>query len=120
MNKQSEDKIQQTIIVWFRNTFCLAHHNPKLKIFAVPNADVSSDAHRIKMFSTGVEGGVADLVVLLPEGQMFFVEVKTPEGRMSPKQLKFSDDVSQLGFNCYIVRCLEEFQRLPEIKKLLC
>jgi len=118
--KKSEDKIQQEIVVWFRNTFCLAHHNPKLKIFAVPNADVSSDAHRIKMFSTGVEAGVADLIVLLPGAQIIFVEVKTEIGRLSPKQTKFSIDVDELGFCYYMVRSIEQFKNLPEIKKMLC
>lgn len=115
---KAEEKIQQEIVMRFRNTYCLKHHKPRLKIFAVPNADVSGDLHRMKMVATGLEGGVSDLIVLLPGAVALFVEVKTEVGRQSDKQKSFQQQVEDLGFVYHLVRSAEAFFAIPEISAL--
>ncbi len=41
--------------------------------------------------------GVYDRVVVLPDGRIWFVELKAPTGRLSKLQEKFRDDVTALG-----------------------
>ena len=41
--------------------------------------------------------GVADRVVCLPGGVVWFVELKTEGGRLSPLQKVFADDMARLG-----------------------
>jgi hypothetical protein len=41
--------------------------------------------------------GVADRVVCLPDGQTWFVELKTKGGRLSPLQTVFARDMTRLG-----------------------
>ena len=41
--------------------------------------------------------GVADRIVLLPSGVVWFVELKTVKGRLSPWQKLFAADMARLG-----------------------
>jgi hypothetical protein len=97
---KDEDRIQQEIIVWFRNIYrvgIIAH---------VPN----ENQHRL--INIGVLPGFADLIVLLPNARTLFIEVKTPTGKQSPRQAKFEAEVIALGFEYYVVRTLDEFIRI--------
>jgi hypothetical protein len=101
--KKLENKIQQEIVIWFKNNHCLKTHSPRCCIFSVPN----EMQMRFKM--TGLLSGASDLVVLLPE-RCIFVEVKTEIGRQSEKQKEFEQIVTDLGFEYILVRNLEQFQ----------
>ena len=49
-----------------------------------------------KFVSPG-RAGVADRIVVLPGGAVWFVEVKAPGGRLSPLQRVFAQDMERLG-----------------------
>jgi len=55
----------------------------------------------------GVYPGFADLVVLC-EGRMLFLELKSPTGRLSPAQEAFRDTVVAQGFGWALVRSLDD------------
>lgn len=48
-------------------------------------------------FTSPGRGGVSDRIVCLPDGQTWFVELKTEGGRLSPLQKIFADDMARLG-----------------------
>ena len=48
-------------------------------------------------FVSPAHRGVADRVVCLPDGVVWFVELKAPGGRLSPFQKVFADDMARLG-----------------------
>lgn len=50
-------------------------------------------------FTSPAHRGVSDRIVLLPGGVVWFVEVKTETGRLSPLQEVFRRDVISLGGN---------------------
>ena len=50
-------------------------------------------------FVSPAHRGVADRVVVLPGGLVWFVEVKTATGRLSPLQEVFRKDINRLGGN---------------------
>jgi hypothetical protein len=50
-------------------------------------------------FVSPAHRGVADRVVCLPDGQTWFVELKTAGGRLSPLQKVFADEMAKLGQN---------------------
>lgn len=108
---KNEERIQQEIVLWFRNNYCLNHHKPKYKIFSIPNVGVAGARHQMTMVSTGLLAGAADLVVLL-DGICVFFEVKDEKGKQSDKQKSFEQDVKALGFEYHLVRSLEEFQKI--------
>ena len=48
-------------------------------------------------FTSPSNRGVADRVVCLPDGTVWFVEVKAPNGRLSPLQRKFGNEMEEMG-----------------------
>ena len=52
--------------------------------------------------------GVADRIVLLPGGVVWFVEIKTAKGRLSPWQKVFAADMRRMGMNYIVIRSKEE------------
>ena len=52
--------------------------------------------------------GVADRIVLLPGGVVWFVELKTAKGRLSPWQKLFAAEMRRLEMNYIVIRSKEE------------
>ena len=52
--------------------------------------------------------GVADRIVLLPGGVVWFVELKTATGRLSPLQKVFAADMARMGMNYMVLKSKEE------------
>ena len=52
--------------------------------------------------------GMPDLIVLLPQGRVVFLEVKRPKGRPTPYQLEVHERLRGMGHEVYIVRSAEE------------
>jgi len=52
--------------------------------------------------------GVADRIVLLPGGVVWFAELKTAKGRLSPWQKMFAADMRRMGMNYAVLRSKEE------------
>ena len=113
----SEARIQQDIVMWYKNSYCLVHHIPRSLILSIPNEG------KPFLTQTGLMAGSADLMVIdrytapgvLNGGIIcivLFVEVKTPNKKQSAKQLKFQSHVESMGFSYHIVRSLEEFTKM--------
>lgn len=68
-------------------------------VFAVPNGGSRNliEAKNLKM--QGVMAGVSDLILLLPERKVYFIELKNPngKGRQSPHQRDFEQEVRAMG-----------------------
>ena len=65
--------------------------------------------------------GVADRIVLLPGGVVWFVELKTVKGRLSPWQKVFAADMRRMGMNYIVIRSKLEVDQwfLTRSKKCL-
>ena len=114
MLKKKESKIQQEIVIWFRNNYCLKMSNPKCTIFSVPN-ERNNKKEMMFMKATGLLSGVSDLICIIPN-KVLFIECKDEKGRQQPNQIEFEKTVTALGFKYYLVRSLDEFKNIPEIK----
>ena len=110
MKVVTENLIQQQIVIWYNNNFCLKNHNPRQCIFSVPNDSINAIETKRKV-NTGLLAGVSDLIVL-HNGETIFIEVKTLTGKQSEKQKDFEKIVSLQGFKYYLVRSLEEFKHI--------
>lgn len=58
--------------------------------------------------------GVSDRIACLPNGQTWFVELKAPNGRLSPLQAKFAGDMRRLNqyYACFwSTKEIDEWQR---------
>ena len=109
MEHLAESRIQQQIVQWYQNTYCLSHHNPRNMILSIPNGGTRDVREAMTLKATGLLPGASDLIVL-HNRQVLWVEVKTPTGTQSPAQKDFASRVVAMGFVYKIVRSLLEFQ----------
>ena len=56
----------------------------------------------LKFVSPG-NAGMPDRLCLLPNGEIFFVEVKAPGKKPSPLQLKRHEQLKALGFRVFVI-----------------
>mgnify|MGYP000373657708 CR=1 FL=1 len=104
---KTESKIQQEIVMWYRNNFCLKHHNPRHAIFSVPN-ERKDKFETFKLKGTGLMSGVSDLIIVEPD-RVVFVEVKTETGGQSERQQDFESIITAMGYKYLLVRSKEDF-----------
>jgi hypothetical protein len=105
---KTESAIQQSIVIFYRNNYCLNHHSPQHAIFSVPN-ESKSKRETLQKKAIGMMSGVSDLIIIQPR-RIIFVEVKTTTGVQSASQKRFQKIVTKLGFEYYLVRSLEDFK----------
>lgn len=111
-----EDSIQQEIIMWFRNNYCLKFHNPRYVVYSVPN-DGKDVKEQMRKKATGMLPGVSDFII--DTGiSVLYVEVKDEKGRQKPAQEEFQQRVEALGREYWLVRSLKDFQELWERHKV--
>jgi len=67
----------------------------------------------LKFVSPGVVG-VPDRIILVPDGRMYFVELKAPGKRQSPKQLKMEAVLKRLGHKVWIIDSLEKVKEFVD------
>jgi len=71
----------------------------------------------LKFTSPGMTG-MPDRLVLLPEGKIYFVELKAPDMDLRPLQLKRKDQLEKLGFKVYVIDSYEKIDLF--IKEVMC
>jgi hypothetical protein len=105
----AEARIQQDIVMYFRNKYCTLLSNPKRLIFSVPN-ERNNAVEQMRMIGTGLLSGVSDLIIVT-ENAVTFCEVKDDKGKQSDKQKAFEKTVTDLGYKYILVRSLDEFKQ---------
>ena len=65
----------------------------------------------VKVDSTSTRG-LPDLLVILPSGEVHFVEIKTQTGKLSVHQQRIHQQLKEQNANVHTARSLEEVQRL--------
>lgn len=64
----------------------------------------------------GCHKGISDLIAC-KDGKVYFLEVKTPRGRLSEYQERFRDDLHRQGCNYYVLRSIDDAMNLLMIHK---
>lgn len=105
----SESIIQQQIVIWYNNNYCLKTHTPRGIIWATPNGGTRNIKEAMSLKASGVLSGVSDLILILPNGKLVFVEVKHGKNKQSEAQVEFQNRVENLGFEYLLVYSLEDF-----------
>jgi VRR-NUC domain-containing protein len=100
----AEARIQASIVEWARISA------PDLLVFAVPNGGLRSKSEAARMKWTGTLAGVPDLAIIGPGGRAFFVEIKTPGGRLSDAQQTIVKRLILLGTPFAIARCIDDMR----------
>lgn len=61
-----------------------------------------------RWFDTGLPKGHADLYGFRPDGQIFYIEVKAPGGKVRPKQKQFLCSMKQSGALCGVAYSVDD------------
>lgn len=80
---------------------------PRYIIAAVPNGGFRNAKEAAIMKREGILAGFSDLIIIA-EHNVLFLEVKTPDGRLSEKQKEFQRKVCALGFEYMVCRSFDE------------
>lgn len=107
--QKSESKIQQEIVIWYRNN----NLNNNNIIFSVPNEGKSAKEQMFKK-ATGLMSGVSDLICI-NNGEVLFIECKDDKGRQSDKQKEFENIVTLQGHKYFLIRSLDEFKKIVKL-----
>ena len=99
-----EDELQKKII----NVLRFYQSKKDFIVFHVPNGGARNEREGKKFKDMGVLAGVADLIFVFKE-KVVFIELKKPSGgRQTDDQKIFQDRVSELGYEYYICRSVDE------------
>lgn len=105
---QKESVLQTACVKWFRLQY------PDLVIYAVPNGGSRNIREAQRLKAEGVLAGVADLVVLLPQGKSLYIEMKVKGNRQTQNQKDFQKIAETLGHTYAVCYTFEEFQKVVE------
>ena len=68
-------------------------------------------------FTSPGTAGVPDRIILMPKGQIAFVEVKAPGEKLRPLQLSRHRLLRRLGFKVFVLDALENIEKIiSEVK----
>ena len=105
-----ESNTQIACVRWFRFQF----PDMARSLFSVPNGGARDRITGAIMKAEGVVAGVADLILLIPNGNHhgLCIEMKTKRGYQSDSQKEWEKEVNSHGYDYAVVRSLEEFQKV--------
>jgi hypothetical protein len=102
-----EDAIHAGIV----ELLCIAAH-PKVMFFHPVNGALVKPSARMYFARLGVFPGVADLVLVLPDKSVAFLEIKNADGRLSTAQQAFQARCAVLGLKYRVVRSISEAEEV--------
>ena len=105
---QKESVLQTACVKWFRLQY------PDLIIYAVPNGGSRNVREAQRLKAEGVLAGVADLVVLLPQGKSLYIEMKVKGNRRTDNQKDFQQKAEALGYKYYVCYSFDQFKAIIE------
>jgi hypothetical protein len=108
MRQQIEAGIQRQIVDYIRFVA------PDLLVFAVPNGSQRTASGRPANAVYGMVPGAPDLVVVCPLGRIFFLEIKSPKGRVSDAQFAFHTELHKRNHTVAVVRSIDEVKLVFE------
>ena len=112
MTRQIEREIQTRVIEWAR-----LNKHPLSLLFHIPNGGSRNVIEASNLKRAGVMAGIPDL--FLPVSRLgyhgLWVELKSPKGILSARQLQMMGDLREQGYKCIVARSANE--AIEEISK---
>lgn len=92
-----EDDEQIAFVNWFKLKY------KDYLIFSIPNGGSRNKIEASKLKKTGVTAGIPDLIILMPNKEILFIEMKRQKGGiLSPVQKTIIKIIEKLGFKVLI------------------
>ena len=111
----SESTLQITLISMLKTLYSDYVINLSLNGISIPT-DIKTKTLIInQMKKEGMEKGMPDLLLYLPNGKVLNMELKTDKGKQSADQVDVQNRLTKLGHNYYIIRTVyEAFKAIAE------
>ena len=111
----SESTLQITLISMLRTLYSDYVINLSLNGISIPT-DIKTKTLIInQMKKEGMEKGMPDLLLYLPNGKVLNMELKTDKGKQSADQVDVENRLTKLGHNYYVIRTVyEAFNAIAE------
>lgn len=107
--KKPEAREQARLVAALRRKWSLiADLSQRPVIFHIPNGGSRNALEASNLKTQGVLAGVPDLCLVLPKGDIFWIEMKADDGRTSPFQQDLHRHFSQLGHRVITAYSAEE------------
>ena len=106
--KHQESTLQTSCVKWFRIQY------PNFVIYAVPNGGSRNVREAQRLKAEGVLAGVADLVIMLPQGKSLYIEMKVKGNKQTDNQKDFQQKAEALGYKYYVCYSFDEFKAIIE------
>lgn len=103
--KVSETSLHMQVAGYLRRAW--PAHLPWMHYPAGEKRDVRTGA---KLKAMGALAGVPDLIFIMPDKQIAFIELKRADGDLSQDQIKFRDRVRALGCAYVVCRSVEDVE----------
>lgn len=84
------------------------HLTPGWLFFHVPAGEARDRRHAAKLKALGAKAGIADLLLINPNGRLFALELKRVGAGLSPQQQGFRDFCNGAGVSFAVARSLDE------------
>lgn len=122
----SESALQSAMVRYYRNTFCLKHHDPRCMIYHISNEE------NITGYNVGLLPGNSDLNIfhhptsrktdyhrrLIEQGLLLPIvvkfEVKALGKKQGPAQIKFQSYCRNVGIPYFVGDCMEDFMKVVD------
>lgn len=83
---------------------------PLFRISAIPNGGYRNEKEAANLKRSGVRAGEPDLILRLPDGITWNLEIKTDKGKQSATQKKCQSDCERLGHPYFVIRSVDQLQ----------
>ncbi|WP_448953049.1 VRR-NUC domain-containing protein [Labrys neptuniae] len=103
-----EEHLQKAIIV------AVSRLAPKVFVAHIPNGGGRSKTEAVRLKAAGVKRGVPDLLVILSNGDVGFIEVKAGKAKLRPEQDDFANMCVLRGTKWAMVNDLDQVKPLLE------
>ena len=67
-----------------------------------------------RRFQTGLPNGFPDLLIIGPQGQTVYAEIKTPNGKMRIEQLRFHQFLKRMNQRVCVLRSVDDLIKIVE------
>ena len=98
----TEDQLHRAVVEMLPYAF------PKLLFWHTPNGGSRHKTEAARFRGLGVRAGVPDLVFILGDGRVAFIEIKRPRGYLTPPQLAFIAELRRRDVPVAVCRTVDE------------
>jgi hypothetical protein len=102
MARNAEARIQASIVEWIGTVA------PQVVVFHPPNGGLRTKSEAALLKWIGTVAGIPDLVIFVPGGRAFCLEVKSADGRVTPEQREMMIRLNSIGVSNAVVRSIED------------